>query len=124
MLPSIFLAYRTMLAVLGIPQWVPVAGLCWLLSAGGAYLYGKHVAAAACHEAELRTTIANMQRDVTAQNQALEVAAAETAAAESQRQKLESEVADYAAALKARPAESGCSLTPDDLSRMPGHRRR
>lgn len=112
------------LAFLGIPPWLPVAGLAGVLAIGGAYVKGRMDATANCHEAELRAVIASMQRDIAANEQARSLEAAQAAELEAQRQKLEQEVADYEAALKARPAEPACTLTDDDIGRLHGKRKR
>lgn len=111
-----------LLAVLGIPTWVPVVLLAGALAVGGAYVKGRMDGATRCHDAELRAVIASMQRDLTAQSQAQELEASQQAALEAQRQQLEEQVKDYEAALKIRPA-AACALTDDDIGRLSGKRK-
>lgn len=108
-----------LLAFLGIPTWIPLAGLAGVIAMGGAYVKGRMDAAQNCREAELRAVIASMQRDIAAGEQARSLEAAQTAELEAQRQKLEQEVAAYETALKTRP-EPGCSLTADDVRALGG----
>lgn len=99
-------------------RWV-IGGLVALAMLGGAYWKGYSTASANCHDAQLLAQIASMQRDVAAADQAREVERAQTAAIEAQRQQLETQVNDYAEALKARP-EPGCALSPADIDALGG----
>lgn len=110
------------LAFLGIPTWVPVAGVVGALALLGAYWKGHWDAAQACQEAALRTKIASLERDIAAEKNARSLEAAQAVELEAERQKLEQEVADYAAALRNRP-EPNCVLTDDDIGRLHGKRR-
>ena len=86
---------------------------------GGAYWKGYSVASQNCHDAQLRVVIASMQRDISAAAQADEVARAQAAALDAQRQQLESQVKDYEAALKSRP-DPACTLSADDVRALGG----
>lgn len=110
-----------LLAFLGIPKWLPLAGIAGAVMLAGAYWKGHSDAAQNCREAELRAEIAALKRDVAAAEAAHRLEAAQTKELEAQRQQLAKEVADYEAALKVRP-EPACTLTDDDIGRMRGQR--
>lgn len=109
------------LRVMGIPTWLPIAGIVGALALAGAYFKGHSDAAQNCREAELRAQIAALERDVAAAEAAHRLEVAQTKELEAQRQQLAKEVADYEAALKVRP-EPACTLTDDDIGRMRGKR--
>lgn len=111
------------MALLGIPKWLPLAGIAGLLTLTGAYWKGHWDAAQNCREAELRAKIASLERDITAEKDARSFEAAQVLELEAQRQQLAKEVADYEAALSVRP-EPNCALTDDDIDRLSGKRRR
>jgi len=113
-----------MLLSLLMNRWV-IGGLVALAMLGGAYWKGYSAASQNCHDAQLRAVIASMQRDISAAAQADEVARAQAAALDAQRQQLESQVKDYEIALKTRP-EPNCALTDADVGavgRVPGKRK-
>jgi hypothetical protein len=118
-------AFQALLAIMGIPRWVPVVGLAGAIGMGGAYFYGKHVAAQACQEASLRTEIATLNRDFAAWKAADEIEAMLDKDLQADRQQLEQEVKNYEIALKSRP-EPNCTLTDADVGavgRVPGKRK-
>lgn len=108
-----------LLTFLGIPKWLPAAGIAGGLALTGAYWKGHSDAAGACREAELRAQIAALARDVAAAEAAHRLEAAQTKELEAQRQQLAKEVADYEAALKDRP-EPNCTLSPHDVRSLGG----
>lgn len=110
------------LAFLGIPRWAPLAGIAGVVMLAGAYWKGHHDAAQACQEAALRTKIASLERDLTAEKDAHSLEAAQVLELEALRQKQAKEIADYEAALRTRP-EPRCALTGDDIGRLHGKRR-
>ena len=110
------------LRVMGIPTWLPVAGIAGLLALTGAYWKGHWDAAQNCREAELRAKIASLERDISAEKDARSLEAAQLLELEGQRQQLAKEIADYEAALRTRP-EPRCTLTDDDIGRLSGKRR-
>lgn len=110
-----------LLAFLGIPTWVPLAGLAGVIAMGGAYVKGRMDAAQNCRDAELKAVIASMQRDIAAADQAKQLEASQQAELEADRQRLQKEVADYETALAMRP-EPACTLGPDDIDRLSGKR--
>ena len=107
-----------MLLSLLMNRWV-IGGLVALAMLGGAYWKGYSAASQNCHDAQLRAVIASMQRDISAAAQADEVARAQAAALDAQRQQLESQVKDYEAALKSRP-DPACTLSADDVRALGG----
>lgn len=106
-----------LLAFLGIPKWLPLAGIAGAVMLAGAYFKGHSDAAQNCREAELRAEIAALKRDVAAADAAHRLEAAQTKELEAQRQQLAKEVADYEAALKVRP-EPACTLTEQDMKAL------
>lgn len=111
------------LAFLGIPTWVPLAGLAGVIAMGGAYVKGRMDAAQNCREAELRAEIAAMKRDLAVAEEARSLEAAQAVELETRRQELEQEIAAYETALALRP-EPACTLSPDDIDRLSGKRGR
>ena len=103
-------------------RWV-IGGLVALAMLGGAYWKGYSAASSNCHDAQLLAQIASMQRDISAAAQAQELERAQSAALEAQRQQLETQVNDYAEALKSRP-DPACTLSADDVDRLSGKRRK
>ena len=103
-----------------VPPWVMPAILITLAASGlgGAYLKGRIDAAANCHEAALRTQVANLERDIAAQKAADETEAAAMAALEDERSRMEREISDYETELASRPAGGSCTLTPSDIDRL------
>ncbi|MEN6306070.1 MAG: hypothetical protein ABFD96_25315 [Armatimonadia bacterium] len=116
---------RIVLGWLGLPTWIlPVVLLAAAASVvGAAYLKGRMDSAGNCREAQLQAELATLQRDMAALKAADQIEAMLNADLEAERQKLEKEVADYEAALAARP-DSACRLTPDDVGRLSGQRKR
>lgn len=108
-----------LLAFLGIPKWLPLAGIAGVVMLAGAYFKGYSDAAQNCREAELRARIASLERDISAEKDARSLEAAQVLELEAQRQQLAKEIADYEAALRTRP-EPNCTLSPDDVRSLGG----
>lgn len=108
-----------LLAFLGLPRWLPLAGIAAAVMLAGAYWKGHHDAAAACQEAALRTKIASLERDIAAANDARNLDLAMSVELEHQRQLLAKEVADYEAALKSKPRPD-CALSDADVRALGG----
>lgn len=111
---------RWLLALLGLPAWLaPVifiaAGTAVL---GGAYAKGRIDASANCREAELRSEIEALKRDIAVQKDADAFEDAAARESDADRARLEQEIADYEKDLAARPADARCTLDGDDIRRL------
>lgn len=111
---------RWLLALIGLPSWLaPViivaTGAAML---GGAYTKGRLDANANCREAELRSEIEALKRDIAVQKDADAFEDAAARQSDADRARLEQEVADYEKELASRPADARCALTDDDVIRL------
>lgn len=85
----------------------------------GSYWKGYSTASGRCHEAELRTQLATMARDLTAWKAADDIERMLRADLEKQNRELQDMVRDYEKELLLRPAP-GCVLSPSDADRLRG----
>lgn len=116
---------RWLATFLGVPAWPIWVGVAGLIGAAFLTTYAKGYLDARnrCQEAQLRAEIATLKRDMAALKAADEIEAMLTRDLEAERDKLEKEVEDYEAELAQRP-DSRCTLSPADVDRLSGKRKR
>lgn len=113
---------RWLAALIGAPAWLPWALLAGLVSMGGiagaAYIKGRSDANANCREAELRSEIEALKRDIAVQKDADAFEDAARRETDKRNKQLEQEVKDYEEYVKTLPADARCALTDDDVRRL------
>lgn len=92
-----------------------LAAMAIFVAAFGGYLYGGHVERAACRASELSAKLEAQRLDLQAAKEAAEQAAMARDESAARAAESEQKVAEYAEALKRRPANAACTLVPDDF---------
>jgi len=92
-----------------------LAAMAIFAAAFGGYLYGSYEAESACRASELSAKLEAQRLDLQAAKEAAEQAAMARDESAARAAESEQKVAEYAEALKRRPANAACTLVPDDF---------